>query len=112
MFPRIEKRLELDKMKFNVFNGPDDSYLSKFKPLQVEVRGSSSEDFEHAHRAFKSLVQKEKVISLYKERQFYEKPSDRKRRKKREAFEKRLSMERKTQLIKAGEWKNQKQKEE
>lgn len=99
-------------MKNNVIDKLDDSYLSKFKPLQVEVRGSSFEDFERAHRAFKSLVQKEKVISLYKERQFYEKPSDERRRKKREAVGKRLAAERKARLIKSGEWKQKNQKEE
>lgn len=71
------------------FNKLDDSYLSKFKPLQVEVRGN---DIDSASRYFKAIVQKEKIISLYKEHQKYEKPSEKKRRKRREAEEKRLVM--------------------
>lgn len=67
----------------------DDSYLIKFKPLQVEVRNG---DFERASKDFKVMVQREKIISLYKEHQKYEKPSEKKRRKRRESEEKRLVM--------------------
>jgi ribosomal protein S21 len=35
-------------------------------------------------KAFRTLVQRERVLSIYKEKQYYEKPSDRKRRKKNE----------------------------
>jgi len=79
-------------MKVKNTKGPGEDYLAKFKPLQVEVRSKSKEDFEYAVRLFKNLVQREKVISNYKERQYYEKPSDKKRRKRREAEDKRLSM--------------------
>lgn len=87
------------KSEFIKTTGPGEAYLNKFKPLEVEVRGSSQEDFERAHKIFKSLVQYEKIISQYKERQFYEKPSDKKRRKRREAYEKRLSIARKERLF-------------
>jgi len=70
------------------------------KPLQVEVTGS----FEDAIRKFKSLVQKEKILSKYKERQSYEKPSERKRRKAREARERAFLMRQKEQMIQSGEW--------
>ena len=78
--------------------------LSYFEPLQVKVRGPSKEEFDESSRIFKSVVQKDKVLSLYKEKQQYEKPSIKKRRKQREAHERRLSAELKEELIKTGEW--------
>ena len=56
-------------------------------PLEVKVYGNN---FERALKTFRSLVQKERVISTYKEKQTYEKPSDRRRRKKNEARRKAL----------------------
>jgi small subunit ribosomal protein S21 len=101
------------KKSVSGISGPGDSYLSKFKPLQVEVRGSSRDDFEIAAKIFKALVNKEKVISLYKEKQQYEKPSVKKRRKRREAVEKRLAAESKQRMIESGEWdKRQKKKQQ
>lgn len=90
----------------------DDNDLG-LKPLQVEVTGS----FEDAARRFKSLVQKEKILSKYKEKQSYEKPSDRKRRKIREAQERNYALQQREQLIQSGEWekryiKKQKKKQE
>ena len=58
------------------------------QPLEVKVINNN---FDKALRAFRALVQKERVLSNYKERQEYEKPSDRRRRKKNEA--KRKSQE-------------------
>lgn len=49
------------------------------QPLQVIIRGG--ENFERALRAFRSLVQKERIISDFKEKRHFEKPSDKKRRK-------------------------------
>lgn len=82
---------------------PGESYLNYFKPLEVIVK-NYNDDFDSAHKAFKALVQREKVISLYKEHQRYEKPSDKKRRKRKEAQEKRLAMAHKAKLIESGEW--------
>lgn len=61
------------------------------KPLEVKVYGN----FEKAVRAFKALVQKEKILSQYKDAQVYEKPSDKKRRKINEACRKRYEVARK-----------------
>lgn len=47
------------------------------RPLEVRVHNN----FDKALRAFRALVQKERVLSLYKEKQTYEKPSDKRRRK-------------------------------
>ena len=51
-------------------------------PLEVKVYGNN---FERALKAFRALVQKERILSLYKEKQTYEKASDKKRRKRGEA---------------------------
>ncbi|KKN67646.1 hypothetical protein LCGC14_0459050 [marine sediment metagenome] len=83
--------------------------IKEFVPLQVEV-GSN---FEDALRRFKSLVQKSKILSLYKEKQHYEKPSEKKRRKRREAKERRrLTLLRERQMAN-GEWdRKQKNRED
>ena len=60
------------------------------KPLEVRVFGNN---FEKALRAFRSLVQKERVLSIYKENQFYEKPSDKRRRKRGEMQRKLLELD-------------------
>jgi len=77
---------------------------AQVSPTQVRIRGESREEFESAFRAFKSLVQKEKIISLYKEKQSYEKPSDKKRRKRKESCERRLAFAAKQRLMASGEW--------
>jgi ribosomal protein S21 len=56
------------------------------KPLEVKVYGNN---FDKALRAFRALVQKERVLSSYKERQSFEKPSDKRRRKRNEMKRKR-----------------------
>lgn len=68
--------------------GESDSQLSKLdhepvqaKPLEVRVYNNN---FDKALRAFRALVQKERILSAYKEKQSYEKPSDKKRRKRNE----------------------------
>lgn len=87
--------------------------IKDWSPLQVEVGAS----FEDALRRFKSLVQKSKILSLYKEKQAYEKPSVKKRRKKREAEERNRLVVLREKQIANGEWeskqkcKEQKRKE-
>lgn len=82
--------------------------MKEFLPLQVEVVSN----FDDALRRFKSMVQKSKILSLYKEKQHYEKPSEKKRRKRREAAERRrLTILREKQMA-TGEWdRKQKNKE-
>lgn len=60
------------------------------QPLEVKVYNNN---FDKALRAFRALVQKERILSTYKENQFYEKPSDRKRRKRNEMKRKRLELD-------------------
>lgn len=68
-------------------------------PLQIEVDG----DFEGACRRFKSLVQKERIIGQIKEKMAYEKPSDKKRKKRREAVERQMILELKHKLMVNGD---------
>lgn len=51
------------------------------QPLEVVVYGNN---FDKAMRFFRAKVQKERILSLYKEKQSYEKPSDKRRRKRNE----------------------------
>ena len=69
-------------------------------PLEVRVLGNPDKAF----RAFKSIVQKEKILSLFKQRQSYEKPSDKKRRKRSESRRKQTELELKQAQIASGEY--------
>lgn len=77
---------------------------SKVRPIEVVVDGPSREDFEYAFRKFKALFQKERVVGQLKEKSMFEKPSIKKRRKQREATERRMIAEMRDRLIKSGEW--------
>jgi len=59
------------------------------QPLEVKVYNNN---FDKAFRAFRALVQKERILSVYKERQSFEKPSDRRRRKRNEMSRKRQEL--------------------
>ena len=59
------------------------------QPLEIVVYGN----FDKAMRMFRSLIQKERILSLYKEKQSYEKASDKKRRKKNEMKRKLLNLD-------------------
>jgi ribosomal protein S21 len=63
------------------------------KPLEVKVYGNNA---DKAIKAFRTLVQKERVLSVYKDKQSYEKPSDKARRKRNESRRKRLELENKS----------------
>lgn len=64
----------------------------EFHPLEVKVY---DDNFDRALRAFRAIVQKEKILSLYKEKQTYEKPSVKRRRKRNEAIRKNIDSDRK-----------------
>lgn len=59
------------------------------KPLEVKVYNN----FDKAMKAFRALVQKERTVSTYKEKQRFEKPSDKKRRKRNERKRKLLELQ-------------------
>jgi small subunit ribosomal protein S21 len=77
---------------------------NSIRPIEVKVEGSSREDFEYACRKFKALFQKERVVGQLKERMSYEKPSAKKRRKRREAVDRRLMTQMRENMMKTGEW--------
>jgi small subunit ribosomal protein S21 len=60
------------------------------KPLEVKVYNNN---FDRALKAFRALVQKERILSAYKDKQTYEKPSDRRRRKRNESIRKMKELE-------------------
>lgn len=59
------------------------------QPLQVKVYNN----FDKAMKAFRALVQKERILSQYKDRSRYEKPSDKRRRKRKEMKRKLMELE-------------------
>jgi small subunit ribosomal protein S21 len=61
----------------------DDSYLDYFGPVEVKV---GDESIESAIRNFRQQVTKERIMSNLKEHAFFEKPSDKRRRKIRESW--------------------------
>jgi len=75
------------------------------KPLEVKV---VNDNFDKALRAFRAMVQKERVLSIYKEKQAYEKPSDRRRRLFNEMKRKMLEISAKNSSGNAKKAKNKK----
>lgn len=83
--------------------------LKPFSPLEVRIEDGR---FEDAVKRWKSMVQKSQILSVYKEKQSYEKPSDKKRRKRRETAERLRVAKIKEQQMANGEWeKKQKAKD-
>ncbi len=80
-----------------------------FHPIQVQVFGNG---FERAMKTFRSIVQGEKVLSDYKEKSRYEKPSDKKRRKQAEALQRIYEEEMKMKKIISGEYEKEKAKKQ
>ena len=77
---------------------------NSIRPIEVTVEGSSREDFEYAFRKFKALFQRERIVGQIKERMGYEKPSAKKRRKSREAVDRRVMTQIRENMVKTGEW--------
>lgn len=97
----------------STYNRLDDSYLDYFTPLEIKVYGYN---FDRAFKTFRALVQKDRILSLYKQKQTFEKPSEKRRRKKNEMKQKRMEMEARQRKILSGEFekellKKQKSKE-
>src|SRR5277367_2468890 len=88
--------------------GPPEMDYSYFSPTQVKVYNN----FEKAFKAFRTLVQSEKILSTFKEKQAYEKPSDKKRRKHNESINRTLENEAKQKKIISGEYEREKIKKQ
>ena len=86
-------------MGYNKFSNLEPA---KVEPIQVLVEDCYS--VEDAIRKFKAKFQRERIIGQLKEKSAYEKPSEKKRRKRREAVERRLFAESREKLIASGEW--------
>lgn len=89
--------------KIEAYDRSKDPTLEPVQALPLEVKIFNG-NFDKAFKAFRAIVQKERILSTYKEKQSYEKPSDRKRRKRNEAKKKILDAE-----LKAQRYKNQKE---
>jgi ribosomal protein S21 len=85
-------------------NHLDDSYLKDFLPLEVKVYGHN---FDKAFKAFRAIVQKERILSLYKQKQTFEKPSVMRRRKRNEMKQKRLELDAKKAKMLSGEFEKE-----
>jgi small subunit ribosomal protein S21 len=90
-------------------NHLDDSYLDDFTPLEVKVFNNN---FDRAFKSFRQMVQKERILTLYKQKQSYEKPSVKRRRKRNEMRQKRMELEAKRQKILSGEFEKELQKKQ
>lgn len=82
---------------------PPEMDFSYFSPIEVKVF-----NFEKAFKIFRALVQSERVISKYKEKQAYEKPSEKKRRKHNEMLKRSFENEMKQKKIISGEYEKEK----
>lgn len=89
-------------------NGPPEMDFSYFSPIEVKVYNN----FDRAMKAFRTLVQSEKILSTYKEKQSYEKPSAKKRRKINENIKRCLENEIKQKKILSGEYEREKIKKQ
>lgn len=89
-------------------SGPPEMDWSYFSPIEVKVYGN----FDKAFKAFRTLVQSEKILSLYKEKQSYEKPSEKKRRKHNESIKRSLDLQMKQKKIMSGEYEKEKIKKQ
>ena len=54
------------------------------KPINVEITPRRNEAVERLIKRFAKKVKKERVIEQYREKMFYEKPSERNRRRKKQ----------------------------
>ena len=84
--------------------------LEPFEFLEVKV--NHPDEFERAVKNWKALVQKSGVLNDFRAHASYEKPSDKRRRKKREMIENiRISEIREKQIL-SGEWDKRRKRRE
>jgi ribosomal protein S21 len=91
---------------------PSEFPKGKVRPLQVEVNGSSRDDFEYSVKRFKYLFQKERIVGQLKEKSAFEKPSAKKRRKRREAKDRQLLATMREKQLQSGEWERRQKRKE
>src|SRR5271165_1292789 len=79
-------------------------FNSHFSPVQVIVKG---DNFDRALKIFRSLVQSERILAIYKEKSRYEKPSEKKHRKQNESKRRLFEEEMKQKKILSGEFEKE-----
>jgi small subunit ribosomal protein S21 len=95
------------KNKYDIeASGPPEFDYSYFTPLQVIV----GDNFDRAFKIFKSAVQQDKILALYKQKQAFEKPSVKKRRKRNESLKRTTDADLKQRKILSGEYDKEKKK--
>lgn len=102
------KKFSNKNTKITESSGPPEMDFSYFSPIETKVFNN----FEKSFKIFRSLVQSEKILSLYKEKQSYEKPSEKKRRKKSENIKRVLDNDIKQKKIISGEYEREKIKKQ
>lgn len=83
---------------------PQELDFSYFKPVEIVVLNNN---FDRALKIFRSLVQSERILSEYKQKQSYEKPSEKRRRKINESKQRAFEAEMKQQKIDSGEYEKE-----
>jgi ribosomal protein S21 len=89
-------------------SGPQEIEEGYFKPLEVKIYNN----FERGFKSFRSLVQADGILATYKEKQSYEKPSVKRRRKKNEAIRRIFENDMKQKKILSGEWEKERVKKD
>jgi small subunit ribosomal protein S21 len=84
--------------------------LESFEYLEVKI--NHPDDFERALKNWKAAVQKSGVLNDFRAHTYYEKPSDKKRRKKREMIENLRITEMREKQILSGEWDKRRKRRE
>jgi ribosomal protein S21 len=92
---QVRHSVSLDRV-----SGPPEMDWSYLSPLEVKVVNNN---FEYGFKNFRNLVQKDGILSLYKQKSRYEKPSEKARRKHNETMQRLLEAEVKYQKMLSGE---------
>jgi small subunit ribosomal protein S21 len=90
--------------------GPRAFDHTRIRPVEVLVNGTSREDVEKACHKFKVLFGREGITKQLKLKRAYEKPSAKRRRKRREARDRQLMALMRERMIKTGEWDRRQKK--
>jgi small subunit ribosomal protein S21 len=81
---------------------------AEISPLEVKIDGTTREAFEEGFRKFKGLVQRERIIGQVKEKRYFEKPCEKRRRKRRELQERKA----RERMLASGEWERRQRRKE
>jgi small subunit ribosomal protein S21 len=94
----------------DILNNSEFDHVEPVQAQYLEVKVHFG-NFDKAMSAFRNMVQKERILSSYKEKQVFEKPSDKKRRKRNEMKRKLLELEMKDKYEERSDSKNTRNKQ-